>query len=105
LEQIVGSRLSKQYYVYIITNKPYGTLYIGVTNDLVRRVHEHREGFVAGFSKEYGLRELVWFEVTEDIQAAIQREKQLKEWRRDWKINLIQESNPEWRDLYSDLTA
>lgn len=97
--------MSKQYYVYIITNKPYGTLYIGVTNDLVRRVHEHREGFVAGFSKEYGLRELVWFEVTEDIQAAIQREKQLKEWRRDWKINLIQESNPEWRDLYSDLTA
>jgi putative endonuclease len=95
--------LSKQYYVYVITNKPYGTIYIGFTNDLIRRVHEHREGIVEGFSKEYGLERLVWYEVHEDVHAAITREKQLKEWRRDWKINLIQQLNPDWRDLYLEI--
>ena len=89
------------YFVYIITNQRYGTLYVGVTNDLVRRTYEHREGFVEGFSKRHDLSLLVWYEVHEDINAAITREKTIKKWRRDWKINLIQENNPEWADLYA----
>jgi putative endonuclease len=91
------------YFVYIITNQRYGTLYAGVTNDLVRRVYEHREGFVEGFSKRHDLGLLVWYEVHEDITAAITREKTIKRWRRDWKINLIQENNPEWNDLYATI--
>ncbi len=97
--------MNKQYYVYLITNERYGTLYVGVTNDLVRRIHEHKEGVVAGFAKQHGLMQLVWYEAHQDVLAAITREKVIKRWRRDWKTNLIQESNPEWRDLYSDLTA
>ena len=91
------------YFVYIITNQRYGTLYVGVTNDLVRRTYEHREGFVEGFSKRHDLSLLVWYEVHEDINAAITREKTIKKWRRDWKINLIQENNPEWADLYATI--
>ncbi len=91
------------YFVYIITNQRYGTLYVGVTNDLVRRTYEHREGVVAGFSKRHDLGLLVWYEVHEDITAAITREKTIKKWRRDWKINLIQESNPDWNDLYATI--
>ena len=91
------------YFVYIITNQRYGTLYVGVTNDLVRRIYEHREGFVEGFSKRHDLGLLVWYEVHEDINAAITREKTIKKWRRDWKINLIQENNPEWNDLYATI--
>ena len=91
------------YFVYLITNKPYGTLYVGVTRDLIKRVHEHRSGFVEGFSKQHGLGYLVWYEAHEDVKEAIEREKKIKKWRRDWKINLIQAENPEWKDLYETI--
>jgi putative endonuclease len=81
-----------------------GTLYLGVTSDLVKRIWEHREGVFEGFTKKYGIKHLVWFEVHADVIAAIAREKQLKKWHRDWKINLIQQGNPEWRDLYEEIT-
>ena len=95
--------MSKQYYVYLITNERYGTLYVGVTNDLVRRIYEHREGVVQGFSKQHRLSRLVWFEAHDDILAAIGREKAIKRWRRDWKINLIQTTNANWDDLYESI--
>ena len=91
------------YFVYLITNKPYGTLYAGVTNDLVRRVYEHKNGFAEGFSKRHDLGQLVWYEAHEDVLAAISREKLIKKWWRDWKINLIQGMNPEWDDLYPSI--
>lgn len=90
-------------WVYIMTNRPNGTLYTGVTNDIVRRAWEHRTGAIPGFTKRYGLHRLVWFEWQEDIRAAIQREKKIKDWPRAWKTRLIMQSNPEWRDLYPDL--
>ena len=92
------------YYVYLLASKPYGTLYIGVTNDLVRRVFEHREGLAKGFTKTYSVKLLVWFEQHENIAAAIQREKSLKRWPRPWKINLIERDNPRWVDYYPSLT-
>jgi len=95
--------LTKQYYVYLITNKPYGTLYVGVTGNLVKRIYEHRTGVVEGFSKTHELHMLVWYEVHEDVLAAITREKQIKEWRRDWKVNLVQEMNADWQDLYEGI--
>jgi len=91
-------------WVYIVTNRPNGVLYIGVTNDLIRRVWEHREGLVEGFTKRHGLKRLVYYERHEDIAAAIQRETNLKHWPRAWKINLILASNPHWSDLYESLT-
>ena len=91
------------YYVYLLASRPQGTLYVGVTNDLVRRVYEHREGLVAGFTKEYGVTTLVWFDVTGSVEAAITREKQLKNWKREWKIALIQKGNPSWRDLSPEI--
>jgi putative endonuclease len=92
-------------YVYMLTDRCYGTLYLGVTSNLIRRVWEHREGLAPSFTKQYGLKCLVWYEMHEDIYAAITREKQIKKWRRAWKIELIQAVNPTWRDLYSDVTA
>ncbi len=92
-----------QYYVYILASKRNGTLYIGVTNDLIRRVAEHKSGQVEGFTKEYNVKQLVFYEDTSDIDAALNREKQLKKWKRAWKLRLIEESNPEWRDLYQDI--
>jgi putative endonuclease len=92
-------------YVYILASKRYGTLYVGVTGDLVKRVWEHREHVVPGFTKQHDVTNLVWYECHESIVAAILREKQIKEWRRDWKINLIQAMNPEWRDLYDDIAS
>ena len=89
--------------VYIMTNRPNGTLYLGVTSDLVRRVWEHREGVVEGFTKRYGLRRLVWCERHEDIHTAIQREKTMKHWPRAWKVRLIVAANPAWDDLYGQL--
>ena len=80
-----------------------GTLYIGVTNDLVRRAYEHREGLINGFSKRYGVKSLVHFEPFDDVEAAIRREKRLKHWNRQWKIDLIERLNPEWDDLYNRL--
>jgi putative endonuclease len=96
--------MDKSSYVYILASKPYGTLYIGVTSDLVKRVWQHREGFVSGFTKEYGTKQLVWYEVHDDIIQAITREKQIKRWRRDWKVNLIQRLNADWRDLYDEIS-
>jgi putative endonuclease len=87
-------------YVYIMSNEKQGTLYIGVTSDLSRRVYEHRENLVEGFMSRYGLHRLIYYETFDDIRAAIQREKTLKHWPRAWKLTLIQEQNPEWEDLY-----
>jgi len=92
-------------YVYILASRPYGTTYVGVTSDLIRRVWEHKEGFVAGFTKKYKIHSLVWYEVHTDILAAITREKQIKEWPRNWKINLVQSMNPTWHDLYPTLIS
>ena len=91
------------YYVYLLASRRRGTLYLGVTNDLVRRVYQHKEGLVEGFTRRYGVKTLVWFESTGSVEAAIQREKQLKNWKRDWKIALIEQGNPSWHDLYQDL--
>ena len=93
------------YYVYLLASRRNGSLYCGVTNDLIRRVWEHKEGLTDGFSKKYGVKMLVWFETHEDINAAITREKQIKEWRRDWKLEMIEKTNPYWRDLYPELLA
>ena len=93
----------KNYYVYIVTNKPRGTLYIGMTNNLVRRGYEHRNGLIDGFTKRYSLNKLVYFEVFNRIEDAILREKRLKKWNRKWKIDLIEMANPEWIDLYEQL--
>ena len=90
-------------WVYIVTNRPNGTLYLGVTSNLARRGWEHREGVIDGFTKQYGLKRLVWYEPFEDIRTAIQREKTMKHWPRAWKVRLILDMNPAWRDLYEDL--
>jgi putative endonuclease len=91
------------YYVYILASKRNGTLYIGVTNDLVQRVWEHREGAKEGFSKKYDVHDLVYYESTPDVASAIIREKQLKKWNRGWKLQLIEKMNPEWKDLYEEI--
>jgi len=90
-------------WVYIMTNRSNGTLYTGVTSDLARRAFEHREGLVKGFTKRYGLKRLVYTEYFQDIRNAIQREKNMKHYSRAWKVGLILEANPDWRDLYEDL--
>jgi putative endonuclease len=91
------------YWVYILASRPGGTLYVGVTNDLVRRVYEHREGLVPGFTKRYGIKTLVYYEPHDVPSAAIQREKNIKHWSREWKIDLIVSMNPDWRDLYDEI--
>lgn len=91
------------YFVYILASERNGTLYVGVTNALMRRVQEHREGLVPGFTKRYGVKILVYFEPHADINAAILREKRIKRWRRKWKLDLIEQNNPQWRDLWQDL--
>jgi len=92
----------KHYFVYILTNKSNKVLYIGVTNNLERRMYEHKNKLVKGFTEKYNLTKLVYYEVTSDIISAIKREKQLKNWHRDWKIKLINDFNPEWKDLSID---
>jgi putative endonuclease len=92
-----------EYFVYMLANKPQGTLYVGVTNDLMRRVYEHREGLLPGFTKKYGVKMLVWYNAYGDINDAIAWEKRIKRWRRDWKKNLIECDNPHWIDLYPNL--
>ena len=92
------------YCVYILASRRNGTLYVGVTNDLIRRVYEHREGLVAGFTKRYGVKLLVYVEYHSDIRIAIEREKRMKRWRRQWKLELIEAENPQWRDLWIELT-
>ena len=91
------------YFVYLMASKKNGTLYVGVTNDLVRRVYEHKNGLVEGFTSRYAVHQLVWFESTPAVEAAIHKEKQIKNWMREWKVALIAKSNPEWRDLYDTL--
>jgi len=93
------------YYVYILASKKHGTLYVGVTNDIVRRGYEHRTKAVGGFTKRYDIDKLVWFEIFDDAITAIAREKELKKWRRDWKIRLIEEENPGWVDLYPGISS
>jgi len=93
------------YYVYILASKIGGTLYIGVTNDLVRRIFEHKSDFVDGFTKKYGVKRLVYFEQYDDIENAIRREKRLKQWNRAWKIRLIESVNPNWDDLYPGIAS
>lgn len=95
--------MDKASYVYILANRPYGTLYVGVTSDLIKRVWQHRNKVVDGFSKQHNIHLLVWYEIHADITAAITREKQIKHWNRDWKIKLIQSTNPAWQDLYLTL--
>ena len=97
-------RGDKQYFVYMLASSKHGTIYIGVTNDLLRRVWEHKEGLIEGFTKTHSVHKLVWYEVHQEIEAAIIREKRLKHWNRDWKINLIEEVNPDWMDISLDLT-
>ena len=93
----------KHFYVYILASSIGGTLYIGVTNDLIRRVWEHRENSVEGFTSTHDVHKLVYFEQFDDIEHAIVREKRLKRWNRDWKIRLIEEKNPNWHDLFESL--
>ena len=95
----------QEFYIYILTNKYNKVIYTGVTNNLVRRMFEHRNRLVDGFSSKYNLTKLVYYESTEDVETAIKREKQLKNWHRDWKINLINRLNPEWRDLSEDFST
>ena len=92
------------FYVYLLASKPYGTLYVGMTADLLRRIWEHKNEVVPGFTRKYALHRLVWFEAHESKEAALRREKQIKEWKRDWKINLIERDNRHWVDLYSTLS-
>jgi putative endonuclease len=92
----------KQYYIYILTNKSNNVLYVGVTNDLIRRIFEHKSKLVEGFTKKYNLWKLVYYEAADNIEGAINREKQLKNWHRDWKMNLIDQFNPDWKDLSDD---
>jgi putative endonuclease len=91
--------------VYLLASRKHGTLYLGVTNDLVRRCHEHRTKATDGFTARYGVDKLVWFEIYDDAHSAIAREKELKKWRRDWKIRLIEAQNPGWEDLYPGISS
>ena len=95
--------MDKQSCVYLLANKRNGTLYVGVTSDLIKRTWEHREHLVEGFTKKYKVGALVWYELHETMESAIQREKQIKKWHRAWKIRMIESHNPSWRDLYADL--
>ena len=96
--------MEKSYFVYILASGRNGTLYVGVTNNVVRRVAEHKARLVPGFTRQYSVSDLVWFETHTSIDAAIVREKQIKTWKREWKIDLFRETNPDWSDLYPGLT-
>jgi len=91
------------FYVHLLASRREGTLYLGVTRDLVRRTYQHREKLLPGFTSTYDVRRLVWFEIYDDPTNAIEREKQLKKWRRAWKIELIEKENPDWKDLYPEI--
>jgi putative endonuclease len=95
--------VDRQPAVYILASKRNGTLYVGVTSDLVKRIWEHRNNMVEGFTKRYGVHRLVWYELHENMESAIQREKRLKEWKRLWKLALIENTNPDWHDLYQTI--
>ena len=93
------------YYVYIMASQRNGTLYVGITNDLVRRAYEHKEGLVEGFTSRYDVKDLVFFEQHDEPRNAIQREKNIKHWSRAWKLALIERHNPDWRDLFDDIAT
>ena len=93
----------KNFYVYILCSKRNGTLYIGITSDLIKRLYEHKNDLVNGFTKKYNVHRLVWYEIHESAESAITREKQIKKWKRAWKIKMIEQSNPEWNDLYETI--
>lgn len=95
----------KDYYVYMMASKRNGTLYTGMTNNLIRRVYEHKEGVFEGFTKKYGVKLLVWYEQTNEVEAAIKREKNIQAWKREWKLRLIEEFNPDWNDLYLEIAG
>jgi len=95
--------MERQFYIYIMANKRNGTIYIGVTNDLARRVYEHREGLVKGFTSRYGLKSIVYYEVFDSVSLAIQRETSLRRWPRRWKLALIEKANPQWKDLVDEI--
>jgi putative endonuclease len=97
--------LTRSYYVYLLASRRRGTLYVGVTNDLSKRVWQHKQDLVEGFTSKHGVKTLVWYEQTESIESAIVREKQIKKWNRAWKIELIEANNPDWKDLYEDVVA
>ena len=100
---MLGARQAVAYYVYILASRKDGAIYLGITNDLVRRVYEHRTKAVRGFTSKYNVERLVWFEVYDDPVSAISREKELKKWKREWKIRLIEAQNPDWSDLYESI--
>jgi len=95
--------MSKNYYVNILASKKNGTLYIGVTSDIIKRIHEHKNNIVDGFTKKYSVHTLVYYEQTNDVESALLREKQLKKWNRSWKLELIEKENPQWNDLYNEI--
>jgi putative endonuclease len=95
----------KQYYVYMLASKKNGTLYIGVTNNLLKRVYEHKNNIIGGFTQKYSVHNLVYYEEHNEIGKAITREKQMKKWKRQWKIELIEKFNPQWKDLYCEAIA
>ena len=97
------ARRMKIFWVYILASRPRGTLYVGITNNLIRRIYAHREGFADGFTKEHGVKMLVYYEQNATAIAAIQREKNIKHWSRKWKIDLIRSTNPEWRNLWEEV--
>ena len=93
------------YFVYMLASQKNGTLYVGVTNDLIRRVYEHKSKSVPGFTSRYGVDRLVWFDQTDSVESAISAEKRLKRWNRAWKMALIEKANPDWRDLYPEIVG
>lgn len=95
---------AKQFCVYLMANQRNGTLYVGVTSGLAKRIWEHKNSFVEGFTKQHAIKMLVWYEVHENAESAITREKQIKAWKRDWKLRLIEKSNPYWNDLFDSIT-
>ena len=95
--------MAKQFYVYILASKPNGTLYTGVTSNLIQRVWQHKHDVIQGFTRKYNVKILVYYEVHENAESALTREKKIKRWRRAWKLGLIENSNPEWRDLYGNI--
>jgi putative endonuclease len=95
--------MKENFYIYILASQRRGTLYVGVTSNLTKRVYEHKRGLADGFTKQYGVHRLVYYEIAEDAEAALTRERQIKKWNRAWKLRLIEEHNPEWEDLYSSL--
>ena len=100
---VMRLHMKENFYVYILASQRRGTLYIGVTSNLIRRVYEHKNGLVDGFTKKYKVHRLVHYEIAGDAETALSREKQMKKWNRVWKIRLIEENNPEWADLYDSL--